>query len=73
MDPRDAQQWKAMGMLSSIGLTLAFSTIIGAGLGWLVDHFFHTTPWGVAGGAVVGSAAGFMEMIKVVSQANRDD
>lgn len=27
----------------------------GVGLGWLVDHFAHTAPWGIAVGAAVGA------------------
>jgi ATP synthase protein I len=27
----------------------------GVGLGWLVDHFAHTSPWGVVGGLVIGA------------------
>lgn len=28
----------------------------GAALGWAVDHFAGTAPWGIAGGLVIGSA-----------------
>ncbi len=27
----------------------------GVGLGWLVDHFAHTSPWGVVGGLLIGA------------------
>ena len=30
----------------------------GAALGWLVDWLFKTAPWGVAGGLIIGGAAG---------------
>ena len=28
----------------------------GLGLGWTLDHFAHTTPWGVVAGLLIGSA-----------------
>jgi ATP synthase protein I len=27
----------------------------GLGLGWLIDRFAHTGPWGVLGGLLIGS------------------
>jgi ATP synthase protein I len=27
----------------------------GLGLGWAVDHFAHTGPWGIVGGLLIGS------------------
>jgi len=28
----------------------------GIGLGWLVDRFAHTAPWGIVGGLLIGTA-----------------
>jgi len=41
----------------------------GIGLGWLVDHFVHTSPWGVLGGLLIGT--GF-SIYAVVRTASRD-
>ena len=35
---------------------IASGLLGGAALGWAVDHFLGTSPWGVAGGVVIGSA-----------------
>src|ERR1700760_2253038 len=39
----------------------------GVGLGWLLDRFAHTQPWGVVGGLLIG--AGFSIFVAVSSAA----
>jgi ATP synthase protein I len=39
----------------------------GVGLGWLLDRFAHTQPWGVVGGLLIGT--GFSIFIAVSSAA----
>jgi ATP synthase protein I len=49
----------------------------GVGLGWLVDHFAHTSPLGLIGGLLIGTAAsitvailGAMRTAKAAEQRN---
>jgi F0F1-type ATP synthase assembly protein I len=60
-------------MLSTIGLTLAFSTIIGVGIGYLLDRWLHTDPIFTVIFLVIGTIAGFVEMIRTVSQVSQDE
>ena len=36
----------------------------GAGLGWAIDHFAHTAPWGVIGGLVIGSGLSIWAVVR---------
>lgn len=40
----------------------------GVGLGWLVDHFAHTSPWGLVGGLLIGV---ILSVIATVQTASR--
>ena len=46
----------------------------GLGLGWVVDQFAHTTPFGVIGGLLLGTAAsGFAIRAAADRQSRRDN
>ena len=67
---------RGMGAASTVGLTLVISIAIGAGLGWLVDKFLlrdPATPWGLIVGFLIGVASGFLNLVRVANQLNRDD
>ena len=42
----------------------------GVGLGWLVDRFAHTAPWGVVGGLLIGSGFSIFVAVTAVARAN---
>ncbi len=48
--------------LSSLGLTLVFSTFIGLGLGWLLDKLLHTRPLLTILMLLLGIVAGFVNV-----------
>jgi ATP synthase protein I len=52
--------------LSSLGLTLVFSTFIGLGLGWLVDRAFHSRPLFTILLLLFGIVAGFVNVWRAV-------
>ena len=64
--------WKALGELSSIGLTLVISTVLGLVGGYYVDRWLGTTPWLLLIGLVLGIAAGFVNLFRSVSRAEHD-
>ena len=43
----------------------------GVGLGWLLDRFANTTPWGVVGGLLIGSGFSIFVAVTAVARANR--
>ncbi|HRH42798.1 MAG TPA: AtpZ/AtpI family protein [Pyrinomonadaceae bacterium] len=51
----------------------AVTTLIGAillflAIGWGVDKYFQTSPWGIVIGIILGSVLGFYQFIRVTSQ-----
>jgi len=38
--------------------------LVGIGLGWVVDHYVHTTPWGMVVGTVLGLVAAIYTIVK---------
>jgi ATP synthase protein I len=63
---------RTAGMLSTAGLTLALSVVIGVALGYFLDRWLKTGGILVIVFALVGVAAGFRQFFQIVIQANRD-
>ncbi len=40
----------------------------GIGLGWLIDHFAHTGPWGVIGGLLIGAGLSVFTTVQTASR-----
>ena len=40
----------------------------GIGLGWLVDHFAHTSPWGLVLGLLIGAGLSIYSAVRTASQ-----
>lgn len=45
MEKETKTMFRTLGYLSTVGLTMAFSIGIGAGIGYYLDSKFGTTPW----------------------------
>ena len=43
----------------------------GVGLGWLLDHFAHTQPWGVVGGLLIGTGFSIYTAVSAAARANK--
>lgn len=64
-----------MGVAGTIGISLAVSIGVGAGLGWLIDKYLlgsPVTPWGLIFGFLLGVFSGFANLIRITNQLNRD-
>jgi ATP synthase protein I len=68
----DQGTWRALGELSSIGLVLVVSTIIGLVGGYYADRLLGTSPWLLLVGLVLGIAAGFVNLFRSVTRADRE-
>ena len=44
----------------------------GVGLGWLLDHFAHTQPWGVVGGLLIGTGISIFAAVSAAAKATRN-
>ena len=64
---------RGAALFSTIGFTLVIASAIGTFAGYWVDERWHTSPWGIAIGFLFGTAAGFIEMFRLVSDINHDD
>jgi len=49
-------------------LSLAFSIVSGVVVGWVLDRWLGTSPWLIVVGIVLGSVAGFMQFIRLMSR-----
>lgn len=71
-DPKQTvRRFRAVAMLSSVGLTLALSVGIGIGIGLLLDRWLRTN-WLVILFTILGVIAGFQQLIRTVIQANAE-
>ncbi len=43
----------------------------GIGIGWLVDHFAHTGPWGVIGGLLIGAGLSIYSTVQTASRISK--
>jgi ATP synthase protein I len=63
--------WKALGELSTIGLALVLSTVIGLAGGYYLDRWLGSSPWLTLIGLVLGIAAGFVNLFRAVNRAGK--
>ena len=60
------------GMAASIGITLVVSTALGLALGYWLDSALGTKPWLLIVFTLLGIAAGFVEMFRIVRTLSKD-
>jgi len=49
---------RGLDQASVMGMELIAAVLLWAGIGWLVDGWLGTPPWGLVIGAILGNAAG---------------
>jgi len=69
--PKEPSAWRALAELTSIGMTMVLSTIIGMAAGYYADRWLGTSPWLMLLGLMFGIAAGFVSMFRAVKAAER--
>jgi ATP synthase protein I len=69
---QDPSAWKALGQLSTVGLTLVVATVIGLAGGYYLDRWLGTSPWLTLVGLLFGIVAGFVNLFRTVKRAERD-
>lgn len=63
---------RVAAMLSTAGLTLALSVVIGVAIGYFLDRWLNTRGIMVIVFAIVGVIAGFKQLIQIVARANAE-
>jgi ATP synthase protein I len=59
-----------MGIAFRFATELGAALFVGAGLGWLIDHFLHTSPFGLIVMFVLGAAAGIRNVMRAAAELN---
>lgn len=62
MEEKDRRFYRIIGVLSTVGITLVASTVIGLFIGKKLDEWFGTSPWLTAIFLFFGIAAGFKNL-----------
>jgi len=62
MNEKDRKLIRMVGVLSTVGLTLVFATMIGLYIGLKLDAWLGTAPWFTATFLFIGIAAGFRNL-----------
>jgi ATP synthase protein I len=70
--------YRAMGMVTNIGVTFGVSVLIGYYIGhyldsWLQGRFSYGTPWLTLLFVLMGIGAGFRGVFKLLGQLNDED
>lgn len=59
---KDGNFYGTLGLAGVMGLHFVSGILVGGLMGYGVDHWFATKPWGILIGLVFGIAAGFRNM-----------
>ena len=75
MDEKDRKLLRMIGVLSTVGITMVFATMIGLFFGHWLDTKFGTSPWLTALFLLLGIIAGFRNLFLYAkkSQEELDD
>lgn len=65
--------FRNMGLASTAGLVLVISIVIGYAFGHWLDKIFGTDPWLMLVFTLMGIAAGFIELFKLVRTIIKDE
>ena len=69
-DPEKIRRW---GLLTGIGPLLVASVVVGYFVGSWIDRRLGTAPWAMIAGVLLGTAGGFIEMIRLLKEAGADE
>ncbi len=68
----DARQRPAKDKPAEAGMSAGYQALgslfggilVGLGLGWVIDQYLHTTPWGMVVGCLLGLVAAIYTIVK---------
>ncbi len=69
MEEKDRKFIRMIGVLSTVGLTMVFATVIGLFFGHWLDTKFGTSPWLTALFLLLGIIAGFKNLFLYVKKS----
>ena len=65
----DPERFRKWGQLAGIGPTLVAAVVAGWLLGSWLDQRLGTTPWIMLAGVLLGTAGGFLELVRVLKDS----
>jgi len=71
MDEKDRKLIRMLGVLSTVGLTMVFATVIGLFIGLKLDAWLGTSPWLTAVFLILGIVAGFRNLFVYVKRSQK--
>lgn len=73
VDNDELASLRASGMALGFRLSSEFvaAVVVGGAIGWTMDHFLPTSPWGLIVFVMVGFAAGLLRLIRDVRPSPR--
>ena len=66
--PTPGSNWRAVGALSSVGLSFVLAIVIGVAVGHWIDRRLGTAPWGFFVFFAFGLAAGILNVYRTTSR-----
>jgi ATP synthase protein I len=69
MKQETRQTFRDLGYYSGLGLSVALSIMIGFFIGYLLDRWLGTTPWGMFVFLILGIAAGFRNILLAMKRS----
>ena len=58
---------KGLALAGRVGVEMVAATVVGAGVGYGLDSWLGTRPWLLVVGVVLGAAAGFLGIYRLVN------
>lgn len=58
------------GLAYAAALTLFASVVVLLGVGYVVDLWLKSSPWGLVAGIVLGSVVGLYQFVRITNQIN---
>ena len=71
--PRQTAEVSAFARGLRLSSELVAGVLVGAGIGWLIDSWLGTTPWGLTVFLLLGFAAGVLNVMRAAGVANERD
>jgi len=59
---------QGMGLAFRVAAEFTSGVLVGAGLGWILDHFAGTSPWGLIVLLLLGFVAGVLNVLRAVGK-----
>ncbi len=72
MDEKDRKLVRMLGVLSTVGLTMVFATVIGLFVGHWLDTKLDTAPWMTGVFLLLGIIAGFRNLFVYVKRSQEE-